>query len=130
MSKIGQVAAVSGSVEMPSEDGTVEIEIKPFQTQEFVEPMAEMEEAQKEDDYEAQLDAMVSLIYRALKKTEPDVTEDEVRRLPFKHFWELIDEIMEVNGLEDFTDEVNQSRLMQEAQSSQSGNPLENLPNK
>ncbi|MHA1876688.1 MAG: hypothetical protein ACTSUC_09630 [Promethearchaeota archaeon] len=72
--------------------GEIELEIAPL-------TLADIDLVVNLQDAEKQGEAMKELIKRTLKISIEDATDEEIDKISFKHFKELSEAIVEVNGL-------------------------------
>lgn len=90
---MSKLAALQGKSQV-KKIGEIEIEIKPLSLDDM-KLFAVDERASAEEQTKASL----SLIKKTLKESVPDATDEEISKIGFKYMQEIMEAIMEVNGI-------------------------------
>jgi len=102
--------AVSKLEQLEAEPKTIEIlgtefEIHPFENDEFI---GYIKEAKRREDRGGDFDLLPFLVTKVLKKDDPKITREQVDKAPMAVMTKTVNAVEEVNGLEDFTQALNQ----------------------
>lgn len=112
-SKAQQVSAKPGSVTLEGVDENgneteVEWQIHPLDGDAFLELESMPENAAKE--------RLEHLLYETLKQDDPNLEKEDVLDMEFVFLEKILEEIAEVNGIEDFSDEEALKQAMENRQ--------------
>ena len=111
MSKIGLLAGKGKKFQIGKGENAIELEIKPL-------AVADMDLMMKLGNEETQQEATNEVINKVLKQACPDATDEEIAGISVEHLQDLMEAIMEANGMN--TKEGN-TQFLAEIKKKQSG---------
>lgn len=94
MGIVRRILAKGETIKIDTEDGKVDLEIKPLRNKELME-ILELFEKKKNRE------GLNKLIFLTLKKIDAEVTMDDVQHLPIPVFIDIVKAILKVNKLEE-----------------------------